>query len=104
MATYAELAPTLQKLGITKISIEEKIVIPAKEEPVIPAPTKAQAILLRDMYLSDGIEKCNGFLGLAKRVGITVDQVKTLVSELDAIKADYIAKNVVVEVEELIKK
>ncbi len=72
MTTYAELAPTLQKAGITRTSLEADIAAEKEKKDAqkpsneLPTETKARVAIVKDCYLVDGIEKSNGLLGIAR--------------------------------------
>jgi hypothetical protein len=110
MATYAELAPTLQKAGITRTSLEADIAAekekkdaqkPSKE---LPTETKARVAIVKDCYLIDGIEKSNGLLGIARKSELTVEQVKKIIAEINAVKGEWYAAQEPEELEVALKK
>jgi len=90
--TFAEKAPVISKAGITKTQAENYFSnLPEKPEPQ-PEPkiTKTKIVELADMYY-DGktLSQHGGVSQVTSDVGLTVNQVKTLVKEFDALYADW---------------
>lgn len=110
MTTYAELAPTLQKAGITRTSLEADIAAEKEKKDAqksskeLPTETKARVAIVKDCYLTDGIEKSNGLLGIARKSELTVEQVKKIIAEINAVKGEWYAAQEPEELEVALKK
>jgi len=94
--TFAEKAPVISKAGVTKTQAETYFSnLPEKPEPQ-PEPkiTKAKIVALADKYY-DGttLSQHGGVSQVASDVGLTVNQVKTLVKEFNALYSDWNAEN-----------
>ena len=88
--TYPELAPIISGTGITRTAVETYFSNlpepPPPPEP--PAITKAKVQTIANKYFEDGkmnFEKHNGVLSVAQEVGLTADQVKAIVREIEVL-------------------
>lgn len=92
MATFKELAPTIEGVGFTKTQVTNYFSqIPSKpEQQPKPTITKAKVKALADIYFFEGgLKKSGGLKEVASEVGLTTGQAKGLVKEFSALYSDY---------------
>jgi hypothetical protein len=96
---YIDAAPTIMALGeFTVIQVENKLAsIPDPPSPGTPAPVTKQIVidifnqLFARQDVDTALKAANGYGNLGKQHGITKQQAKTVVEELRAMHAVYVA-------------
>jgi len=91
--TYAEMAPVISSTGITKKAIENYFAALPEPTPATPDPeiTKAKVQALADKVYDglDGIAKHGGIIQIASDCDLTPGQVKSLINEMNVLKAAW---------------
>ena len=86
-----DIAPILAGLGVTQVQVdnffENQILPPAA--PVLPTITRPKAIAIAQALYVTGIEAAGGIKKLAQTVRLTTSQVKAIISELEALEAEW---------------
>jgi len=88
MATYEDMAPIISGAGIA----QNAVVTYFENIPEAPAPTPDPEItsqkivaLANIRFEAAGIEKRNGLVNVAREVGLTVAQCKSIPAEIDTL-------------------
>lgn len=90
---FADLAPLADSLGITETQANNYFdnLPDPPAAPTLPKITKAKYVAVANKVFDgfNGIENNGGILQIAKDVGLTFNQVKKIVNELNQLKAAY---------------
>lgn len=91
--SYEEKAPIISGTGIKKTQVDNYFSnMPTKPAPQPePSITKTKVQAVADAYYgASGIEASGGVKKLASTVGLTTDQVKAIVKELDVLYGTWL--------------
>lgn len=90
MATFEEIAPTIAGLGVTETQANNYLDNAPEPPPANPDPeiTLQKAKAVADAFYVTGIEAAGGIHKLAQTVKLKIHQVKTIIREIEAWKAE----------------